>query len=198
MNLKTGETTRQDPSLPPGWAQRPSTVGKAQWFTHLGAYIGTWDDPGMLRTGRTLPAPWNSGLEWSLKGPEQEAEDRMPFFVNLTTGESTWEDPRIPRGSTLPPGWTKRSNESGWRWWFEHAQLDICSRDEPRISRAAGPVPVGWTSGYGWSMTDPHRKPESRKAFFVNLETGETTFEDPALIPSEDGHLPEIEGFRII
>ena len=92
----------------------------------------------------------------------------------------------------LPPGWMQKSNDEG-KTRFEHESFQIGTWKDPRTSQSAGPVTPGWTSGRNQRRG---LKDESQRIFFVNLTTGETTFEDPGMPTSTD--VSEVGGFRII
>lgn len=90
----------------------------------------------------------------------------------------------------LPPGWEQTYTKQKGNARFRHAGLSISTQDDPRTSHAAGPVPDGWTSGRA------RRRRSGWKAFFVNLKTGETTWQDPCLPKS--GPVPPFRGFRLL
>ena len=95
---------------------------------------------------------------------------------------------------SLPRGWRQRFSWSKAEQQFAHEEMDIFTVDDPRISRRAGPVPSGWTSGFGLSLSN--LDDQNPKPFFVNLRTGDTTREDPGAPLLEDGSV--LGGFRII
>ncbi|KAJ9618504.1 hypothetical protein H2203_009101 [Taxawa tesnikishii (nom. ined.)] len=92
--------------------------------------------------------------------------------------------------TALPPGWTPGALEQG-RQIFEHGGLGIRTTHDPRFPHlGTGPCPKGWHAGrcaWGGKTTVPL----GRRVYFINEDTGETTWDDPCLV-DEPAHFPGI------
>ena len=105
VNLCTGETGFEHPNpdnaLPPGWTHSVKGISdQAAGFQHNDLDIGTWLDPRICCKAGPVPDGWTSGLCKARKKTKDTGY--KPFFVNLTTGETTLEDPGVPPSKNFP------------------------------------------------------------------------------------------------
>ncbi len=78
--------------LPPGWT-RGSDNGGNHWFLHDSLQISTWHDPRTSRSAGPVPSGWASGRN---QRHDLDDESQKLFFVNLSTGETTFRDLGTP------------------------------------------------------------------------------------------------------
>ncbi len=70
------------------------------------------DDPTPTKPSRPQPTPRKAPSprgdvleeEWEVQWTLDEHGSEVPYFVNLTTGEAQWEDPREPE-APQPQNW---------------------------------------------------------------------------------------------
>lgn len=128
------------------------------------------------------------GQDEVIRGLTQEHRRRE----RCANGDYSGEDTKLP----FPPGWSvsSRTSESGWQF-FEHLGLGIDTWQDPRFPHSeTGPCPRGWRAGR-CSRTD---RPLGRRVYFINEETGDTTWDDPCLVDDPPEFPPEFPGFYFI
>jgi hypothetical protein len=127
----TQQAAAADTSLPPGWlAQIDSTSGRV-FYAHSSTGRTQWEPPvsnaphSTERTPEHTPRPEASSeaqpseLEARLPDGWEERVDPStgcPFYVQLVTGASQWERPKVESagtGGTLPPGWQAKFDPTG-------------------------------------------------------------------------------------
>ncbi|GAB7355540.1 hypothetical protein MBLNU459_g6019t2 [Dothideomycetes sp. NU459] len=128
----------------------------------------------------------NSYTGLTLRGERGEFACWWVAIVNISSSGR-------PSLSSLPPGWESRPRTGDDSYQeFRHDALDITSWVSPLVLDVrAGPVPPGWIAGRR-VLKDMG---ESRRTYFIDQKTGQTTFDDLCLREDVRARYPQIMGF---
>jgi len=177
------------------WEETVDEEGEICWYN---ANTGetSYQDPGMMKTSESLFSTGGGGGSELMKTSdsvlsgddgdwkEHADESGHPYWINQSTGETTYADPGTWKSAdhddTGTSGeWEEHADESGYPYWFNQTTGET-TYDDPGTWKGADHADTGGASGW-----EEHAD-ESGYPYWFNQATGETTYDDPGTWKSAD------------